>query len=573
MNRGVKHARVARRSPQGPRIGEMLVAEGLITEEQLADALLEQQDGKLRLGSVLIERGVVAAVDLFRVLARHFDLEFVDLDEQPPDPSVVRLVKESFARYHQLLPIGEDGPQLVLAMANPTNVFSLDDARTVTGRSVRAVMAEPTQLARAIDRVWGTAETEEAILRIERDTERDEELEAARLAAAAADDAPVVQFVNQLIARAVTERASDIHFDPAEKQMRVRFRIDGVLHEVMHVPRSAQLSVVSRVKIMAEINIAERRVPQDGRVSLTVGGRPVSLRVVTLPTAHGESVVIRVLEEGSALRNLGELGMRPEALKVFEAGFRRPWGSVLVTGPTGSGKSTTMYAAVAELNDPTRNIVTIEDPVEYRFAGVKQLQVNRKAGLTFPNALRSILRADPDVVMVGEVRDLETAQLAVEAALTGHLVLTSLHTNDASSTPARLLDMGVEAFKLTSSINCIVAQRLARRLCERCKQPYEPVDEAAEGVLPAWWLEEKGNTFFRPVGCNACAQTGYLGRLGIHEAMEMTDELAHLVVTGATARSFQALAVDQGMVTMRDDGLRKAAAGETSIEEVLRAVG
>ena len=552
----------------------MLVAEGLVTQEQLDEALRRQQETKGRLGALLVEQGVIGEVDLVRVLARHFGLDFVDLEEHLPDPSVVRAVTESFARYHQLLPVGVDGDQLVLAMANPTNVFSLDDARTVTGRPVRAVMAEPGQLVRAIDRVWGGSDAEEAVLRIESDQQAEEEAERAARAVAAAHDAPVVQFVNQLVARAVNERASDIHLDPGERETRVRFRIDGVLHEVMQVPGPARPSVVSRIKIMAEMDIAERRLPQDGRVSLTVGGRAVALRVVTLPTAHGEAVVMRVLEEGGGVRRLGELGMRAEPLKAFEGGVRRPWGAVVVTGPTGSGKSTTMYAAVAELNDASRNIVTVEDPVEYRLAGVKQLQVNRKAGLGFPNALRSILRADPDVVMVGEARDLETAQLAMEAALTGHLVVTSLHANDASSTPARLLDMGVEPFKLTSALNCVVAQRLARRLCDRCKEPHEvAADEALERVVPAWVLEEQGHAFFRPVGCNACARTGYRGRIGVHEVMEVTDELGHLIVTGATARSFQALAVEQGMVTLREDGLRKAAAGETSIEEVLRAVG
>lgn len=552
----------------------MLLARGIISEQQLEDSLREQQATTERLGTILVTRGYVSDVELVRILAEHFGLDFVDLEDRTIDPVSVRTVKESFARYHQLLPFATDGNQLLVAMVNPTNVFSLDDVRSVTGLDVRPMMAEPGQLIRAIDRVWGAADTDDAILRIEQDEFEDDRHHP--LATAEVEDAPVIQFVNQLITRAVTERASDIHLDPAEREMQVRFRIDGVLHDVMKVPRSAQPSIVSRVKIMAEMNIAERRLPQDGRISLSVNSRAVSLRVVSLPTAYGEALVMRVLEESEGVRSLTDLGMAPAALRVFEAAFRRPWGAVVVTGPTGSGKSTTMYATLAELNQPSRNIVTVEDPIEYRLNGVKQMQVNRKSGLGFPTALRSILRADPDVVMIGEMRDVETAKIACEAALTGHLVITSLHTNDASSTPIRLLDMGIEPFMVTSALSCIVAQRLARRLCERCREPYDlTTDESAEGVLPAWMFENEGHTYtyFRPVGCNACVNTGYLGRIAVHEVMEMSDEVDHLVVAKAVTRDIRELAVDQGMVTMREDGLQKAAAGETSVEEILRAIG
>jgi type IV pilus assembly protein PilB len=341
----------------------------------------------------------------------------------------------------------------------------------------------------------------------------------------------------------------------------------------MTVPRAAQASVVSRIKIMADINIAERRIPQDGRIALSLSGRAVSLRVATLPTAYGEAIVVRVLEESDGMRNLSELGMLAAPLKSFENAIRRPWGSIVVTGPTGSGKSTTMYAALQELNDPGRNIITIEDPIEYRLGGVKQMQVNRKAGLTFASALRAILRSDPDIVMVGEMRDVETAKIAAEAALTGHLVITSLHTNDAASTPVRLLDMGIEPFMVTSSLTAIVAQRLCRRLCERCKEPFDPnSDESLEDVLPEWVFKQRGNTFFRGVGCNACSNTGYLGRMGIHEVMEMTEEIDALLVAKAIPRQIQEMAVDQGMVPLREDALRKAANGDTSIDEVLRAI-
>jgi type IV pilus assembly protein PilB len=552
----------------------MLIAKGLITDAQLEEALREQQVTGERLGTILVERNQVNEVALVRVLAEHYGLDFIDIEDTPIDPTAVRTVKESFARYHQLIPVGRDDGKLLVAMVNPTNVFSLDDIRSVTGEEVKPLMAEPGQVMRAIDRMWGVADTDEAMLRIEQDIDDDASADLEVSSAATAEDAPVIQFVNQLIARAVTERASDIHFDPSERDMRVRFRIDGVLHEVMRVPRAAQPSVISRMKIMAEINIAERRLPQDGRISLSVNGRPISLRVVTMPTAYGEAIVIRVLEEGGELRNLTELGMRPEALKVYEHSFRRPWGTIIVTGPTGSGKSTTLYSTLAEINDPSRNIITVEDPIEYRMAGVKQMQVNRKAGLTFASALRSILRADPDVILVGEVRDAETAKIAVEAALTGHLVLTTLHTNDAASTPVRLLDMGVEPFMVTSALNAIVAQRLARRLCERCKEPANPTaDDATAARLPEWVMKGKGHTFFKAVGCNACSHTGYLGRLAIHEVMEVSEEIAHLIASDAIPSDIQAKAVEQGMITLREDGLRKAAAGETSLEEIYRAVG
>lgn len=560
---------VAKRA-RGPRLGDMLVERGLVTPLQLEIALAEQVRTSERLGTILVNQGVLGEVDLVRVLAEHFGLEFVDLDERNIDPTAAQLVKESFARYHQLLPVGFEDEKLLVAMVNPTDVFSLDDVRSVTGLEIHPLMAEGGQLVRAIDRVWGAADADEAILRLEQE-QVEEEPEESVTQAVAAEDAPVIQFVNQVITRAVNERASDIHFDPTEREMRVRFRIDGVLHEIMRLPRTAQASVVSRVKIMAEINIAERRVPQDGRMSLSVNGRAMSLRVVTLPTAYGEAVVIRLLEETEGLRTLADLGMSPEAMAVFEKSFRRPWGSILVTGPTGSGKSTTLYATLAELNDPSRNIITVEDPIEYRLAGVKQVQVNRKAGLTFASALRSILRADPDVVLVGEVRDVETARIAIEAALTGHLVLTTLHTNDAASTSARLVDMGVEPFMVTSAINCIVAQRLARRLCERCKEPFELLEDDLLEVGLGFDLSNA--TFFRPVGCKRCSGTGYRGRLAIHEVMEMTDEVAHLVVAQAIPGDLEAVAVKQGMVTMRDDGLRKAASGETSLEEVMRSIG
>ena len=553
------------------RLGDLLLDEGLVTQEQLVTALREQKRTGQRLGRLLVDNRVITEGQLLRTLARHFGLDSVDLDEQRPDFTASRLVREAFARRHLALAIGWENGRLLVAMANPADVFALDDIRSMTGQEVKPVLAEPAQLVRAIDEVWSSRAEE--IMRLASDTA---EAEAPDSSLAnlreAAEDAPVVQFVNELISRAVHERASDVHLESGEQELRVRFRIDGVLQDVMSVPRSIRASVVSRIKIMGELDIAERRIPQDGRLTLTLSGGRVDLRLVTLPTAQGESVVIRILDRSSGLLEIDELGFLPETLARYRSSYRRPWGAVLVTGPTGSGKSTTLYAALSELNDPRRNIVTVEDPIEYHLVGIKQVQVNRKAGLTFASALRSILRADPDVVLVGEIRDRETATIAVEAALTGHMVLSTLHTNDAASTPARLLDMGVEPFLVTSALTCVLAQRLVRRLCDRCKEPHQPEPDQ---LASAGWNERMSRQvrtpqFHRAVGCAACSRSGYRGRFAIHEAMPVSEQLAHLVLARTPSEQVRALAVEQGMIPLREDGLRKVAMGQTTIEELLR---
>ena len=551
------------------RLGDLLVSSGAITEEQLVEALSEQRRTGERIGRVLVSSGLITEAQLLRALAEHFGLESVDLEEQVPDFSLGRLLRESFARRHHALPIGWDDGRLVVAMSNPADVFALDDIRSITGHEVKAVMAEAGQLARAIDRVWRSKA--EDIMRLASDTADVEEEAGPK---DDASDAPVVQFVNELLARAVNERASDVHLEPGERELRIRFRIDGVLHDVMTVPRSIRAAVVSRLKIMGDLNIAERRLPQDGRVSLSLSGSEVDLRLVTLPTTHGEALVIRILDRATGLLRIDDLGFFPETLERFRAGYRRPWGAVLVTGPTGSGKSTTLYAALSELNGPQRNIITVEDPVEYHLEGIKQVQVNRKAGLGFAQALRSIVRADPDVILVGEIRDQETATIAVEAALTGHLVLSTLHANDAASTPARLLDMGVEPFLVTSALTGVLAQRLVRRLCDRCKEPHRPErgELAAAGWDDAMAAAVGQPTFFKAVGCQRCARSGYRGRFAIHEAMALDEELAHLVLDRAPTDVVRHRAVDLGMTTLRRDGLRKVALGETTFEELLRVV-
>ncbi|MDQ1436792.1 MAG: type pilus assembly protein PilB [Acidimicrobiaceae bacterium] len=555
------------------RLGELLLTEGLVTEDQLMLALDEQKRSGERLGRILVSNRIITESQLVRALAKHYAIDFLDLDESLVDPGASRMIKESFARRYQALGVGWEDDRLIVAMANPSDVLALDDIRSLTGAELKPVMAEPGQLNRAIEKAWRSASEAEAMLRLTSDVDADDDVMAN--VKEAAEDAPVIQFVNELIIRAVHDRASDIHLEPGEVELRVRFRIDGVLQDVMQVPRSIQNAVISRLKIMGDLNIAERRLPQDGRVSLQLdGSNSVDLRLVTLPTAQGESVVVRVLDRHSGVINIANLGFQPDTLTRYESAYRRPWGAVLVTGPTGSGKSTTLYATLGELNDPNRSIITVEDPVEYHLNGVKQVQVNRKAGLTFANALRSILRADPDVVLVGEIRDRETATIAVEAALTGHVVLSSLHTNDAASTPARLLEMGVEPFLVTSAVTCILAQRLVRRLCDKCKEPYAPRDDE---LLAAGWADIEGSIdgtpeFFRPVGCGSCAKSGFRGRFAVQEVMPMSEEIIGLVLKRGPSDEVRALAVAQGMRPLRQDGLLKVGLGQTTLEELYRVV-
>ena len=560
------------RAATRPRLGDLLLGEGLVDEGQIAAALAVQRETGERLGRVLVGAGVISEAELTRVLARHLGLGAVDLEEHIPDFAAGRLLRESFARRHIALPIGWDGDTLVVAMANPSDVFAIDDVRSMTGCTVRVVVADHVQLAKAIDLVWSVKA--EDTMRLASDTAEESDPDSAGPLVKESVEAPVVQFVNELLTRAVQERASDVHFEPGERELRIRFRVDGVLHDVMTVPHSIRSSVVSRMKIMGELDIAERRVPQDGRMTMRLPGGNVDLRLVTLPTTHGEALVVRILDRANGLLSVDDLGFTPATLARFRSCYRRPWGAVLATGPTGSGKSTSLYAALSELHDPQRNIVTVEDPVEFHVPGVKQVQVNRKAGLTFASALRSIVRADPDIVLVGEIRDRETATIAVEAALTGHLVLSTLHTNDAASTPARLLDMGVEPFLVTSALTGVLAQRLVRRLCEKCKQPYEP--EAEELAAAGWYDEVPATTgaptFHRAVGCKRCAHSGYQGRFAIHEVMPFNEDLAHLVLARASSETVRARAVELGMITLRHDGLYKVGLGLTSFEELLRVV-
>jgi type IV pilus assembly protein PilB len=558
-------ATVKRKAKQ---LGQILIEQGLITDAQLEKALEEHRSTPKSLGRVLIDLGMIQEAHLVRALAEQVGLEFVDLTEFQVDPMATTLLPDTLARRYRAIPIGERDGKLLVAMSDPANVYALDDIRAITNRDVQPVVATASDVEQAIQKyshLDGQVEAlvTEASSQIEGD---DKQMEAA------VEEAPIVKLVQAIMTQAVGDRASDVHIEPMEKDVRVRFRVDGVLHEVMHSPKNIQGGLISRLKVMADMNIAERRVPQDGRISMRVGGKSLDLRIASLPTVWGEKVVIRVLDKSSALMPLEQLGFLEESYKKFELSFRRPYGAILVTGPTGSGKSTTMYATLNIVNDEDRNIITVEDPVEYRLPGVNQMQVNPKAGLTFASALRSILRADPDVVLIGEIRDKETATIAIEAALTGHLVLSSLHTNDAPAAISRLAEMDVETFLISSAIDCVVAQRLARQLCERCKEAYVPEKaELSAAGYPEWQWPDIGE-LYRAAGCSACSNTGFRGRLGLYEVMPMSEELERLTVERASADQMKAVAVEQGMITLRDDGLAKTIMGLTSIEEVARVV-
>ena len=574
----VAHTPVVRRR----RIGEILVELGIVTDEDISQALDEQRSSGLRLGDVLLQRGYVKPRDMVRALAVQFDLPFVDLDDITVDNELAQLIPQSLAHRHRAIPIGSEDNQIVVAMANPADVLALDDIRSLVGRQVKAVMAEAAQIRSVVDRLGHSdSRVEETI-----QAAVGESIEPSTTAGAAGgfqideddDKPPIVRFVDLLLSKAIQERASDVHIEPGSDDLRIRFRIDGVLSDAMAPPSSLQAGIVSRVKVMADIDIAERRVPQDGRFTAVVNGVASDVRVVTIPTVHGEAVVLRILRNEQQGDGIDAIGFLPDQLRRFREAYTRPWGAVLVTGPTGSGKSTTLYATLEELKDPTRNIITIEDPVEYRIDGIKQVQVNNRAGMTFPRALRSFLRADPDIMLVGEIRDGETATIASEASITGHLVLSTLHTNNSASTPMRLVEMGVEPFMVASSLTAVLAQRLARRVCAKCCEPrlvrldQLGLDDAALASLPADLRDRETIQSHHAVGCQSCGQSGYRGRFAIHEVMTMTEEVSALILARATAEDVERVAVEQGMQTLRADGLRKVDMGLTTIEELLRVV-
>jgi type IV pilus assembly protein PilB len=551
------------------QLGDILLEGGLVTATQLQVAFEEHQRAGRALGRVLVDQGVLSETQLVAALAQQIGMRFIELGDFQIDPSAVAMVPGALARRYVVLPIGFDDGKLLLAMADPANFLAIEDVRAITQVEVKPCVATRADVLAAIDRQY-RADSDLDDLEAVLDTGDDEEdLSKVR---EAVDDAPIVKYVNALILQAIQDRASDIHLEPTERNLRVRYRIDGVLHEVMSSPKSIQSGVISRLKIMADINIAERRIPQDGRLTVNANGKKIDLRVATLPTVWGEKVVMRILDNSTARLDLSDLGFSDLNYERYSRSFAKPYGMILVTGPTGSGKSTTLYATLNILNRAEVNIITVEDPVEYRLPGVNQVQTNNKAGLSFASALRSILRADPDIVLIGEIRDHETAQIAVEAALTGHLVLSTLHTNDAPSAITRLTEMGIEPFLVGSAVDCVLAQRLARRLCTKCREPYEPTPETLLTARFPWQEGEALPTLYRAKGCSACSKTGYRGRLALHEVMPISEEIERLTVEHAPASQILAAAKLEEMVTLRDDGMLKVLQGVTSIDEILRVV-
>lgn len=554
------------------QLGEILLDEGLVTESQLMAAIDEQMARGQSLGRTLVEIGILSEGQLVKALARQVGMDFIDLDEYPVDRSAVSVVPAALCRRYTVLPVGFANGSLVLATADPGNVVAVDDVRTMSGLRVTPVVATYDNLMRAIDRFCRADGEMEDLSSAFEEEQPSNETDLSKVGEFVDDDAPIVRYVNLLVTQAITDRASDIHIEPSEHDLRVRYRIDGVLHEMQRSPKQITSGVISRVKILSDIDIAERRKPQDGRMSVNHNGRKIDLRVATLPTVWGEKIVMRILDNSTASLDLRDLSFLDENYATYHEAFTKPYGMILVTGPTGSGKSTTLYATLNAVSRPEINVITVEDPVEYRLPGINQVQVNPKAGLTFAGALRSILRSDPDVVLLGEIRDHETAQIAIEAALTGHLVLSTLHTNDAPSAITRLIEMGIEPFLVGSALDAVVAQRLARKLCDKCKEPYLPTPVELVAARFPWVDGEPIPELFRPVGCVSCSKTGYRGRIALHEVMRVTEDVERLAVAHSSAAEIAATARREGMIALREDGWHKVALGRTSIEEILRVV-
>jgi len=541
---------------------------GVITDKQLNDALEVHRATGSPLGRVLVDLGYATQGAILSVMAKQIGIEYIDFSDRKPDSIAISLVSRELATRYTLMPIELRDDVLVVAMADPQNVLALDDLRIITGRDIKPAISTKDDIIAAIGQYYNVAEHTDEDLFLGTEDVTDDEL---KLLTGVESEAPAVKLVNYIIQKAVADRASDIHIEPQEQELRVRFRVDGVLLEAMPPsPKSIQTSIISRFKIMAEMDIAESRRPQDGHCAVTIAGHKIDFRVSTLPTVYGERVVLRILRKDSILLKLSDLGFLPSSLSRFEASFTKPYGAILVTGPTGSGKSTSLYAAINVLNDPARHIITAEDPVEYRLAGINQCQINTRAGLTFARALRSFLRCSPDVILVGEIRDEETARIAIESALTGHLVLSTLHTNDSAGAITRLIEMGVEPFLVSSAVDCVLAQRLARKLCHDCKQEWRPKREVL--ISAGFDADNLPETIYRAVGCKKCSGTGYRGRLGVHEVLMMSEEISRLCVEMATAEDIRRVAIEQGMLTLRQDGLEKVRMGQTSIEEVVRVI-
>jgi type IV pilus assembly protein PilB len=555
------------------RLGDILIREGLITRDQLAAALSEQRSTGHRLGYVLVKLGLVQEIEVTKVLARQYRMPAVDLSRFEVDPKIVKLIPGDFALKHVVLPLKREGRTLTVAMADPTNSGVIDDMKFITRYDLFPVIAGEYTLRTLIEKHYESSDQQlQTLLRdmegLGEDVEVVEEMEDEAATQAQIDDAPVVKLINGLLTEAVRRGASDIHIEPFEHEIRVRFRIDGALQEIMRPPLKMRAALTSRVKILSQLNIAERRIPQDGRLKLKMGSRVIDFRVSTLPVLFGEKIVLRILDKGNLTLDLTKFGFEPKAETDLMRAILNPYGMVLVTGPTGSGKTTTLYSALSRINTIETNILTAEDPVEYNLMGINQVLVRTEIGLTFAAALRAFLRQDPNVIMIGEIRDLETGSIAIKAALTGHLVLSTLHTNDAPSTITRMIDMGIEAFNVASAVNLVVAQRLVRRVCSGCKAPAEYREDALHslGALK----DVRDLPFQKGTGCDTCGGTGYKGRAGLYEVMAMSPELRRMVLRGASVADMRDQAVSEGMLTLRMDGLKKIEAGVTTLEEVVK---
>ena len=546
---------------------DILIVRGVLPIEHL-DRISADEDDEQSIRA-LVAQGIVTELQFASARAEKLNLPFVELTDYPVDRMAVGLVPAALCRRYEVLPIAMKEDRLTVAMVDPGNVFAMDDMRTASRMQIDPVVVERSDLATAIERYHrADGELNDLTTALEEESgshTADELVEVD-------DDVPIVRFVNLIVSQAIQDRASDIHIEPAERDLRVRYRIDGVLHEMQHAPKTIQNGVISRLKIMSDIDIAERRKPQDGRMSVMHAGRKIDLRVATLPTVWGEKIVMRILDNADSDMKLSDLGLLERNAEAFRQSYTKPYGMILVTGPTGSGKSTTLYTTLHTVARPEINVITVEDPVEYRMAGINQVQVNPKAGLTFASALRSILRSDPDVVLLGEIRDHETAQISIEAALTGHLVLSTLHTNDAPSAVTRLTEMDIEPFLVGSALDCVVAQRLARRLCDRCKESYQPDLTDLRLLRLPLVPGEPAPVIHRPVGCQACSHTGYRGRLALHEVMLVTEEIERHAVARSASADIMRTAREQGMLTLREDGWAKVRLGHTSIEEIMRVV-
>ena len=563
--------RTATAAAAGDKLGEILVREGLISQDQLKKALLEQKNSGMRLGYTLVKLGYVEETEVTKMLARQYRMPAVDLSRFEVDAKILKMIPPDLAMKYTVLPLKREGRTLTVAISDPNNVAAIEDIKFITRCDIFPVIAGEYTLRNALERYYAQSDAqlqtllkdieEESDLEVVEE-ETDEEVKAQDLA----DDAPVVKLINAILTDAVKRGASDIHVEPFEHEMRVRYRVDGALHEVMKPPIKMRAALTSRLKIMAMLNIAERRVPQDGRIKLKFGSKVIDYRVSTLPVLFGEKIVLRILDKGNLTLDLQKFGFEAKAEADLLKAILNPYGMVLVTGPTGSGKTTTLYSALSRINTIDVNIMTAEDPVEYNLMGINQVLVRNEVGMTFAAALKAFLRQDPNIIMVGEIRDLETGSIAIKAALTGHLVLSTLHTNDAPSTITRMVDMGIEPFNVASAVNLIVAQRLVRRICKDCKSEHEYTTEE----MHAFGIDKKVGPFFKGQGCDTCAGSGYKGRQGLYEVMALSSAVRRGILKGSSTEELRDLAVSEGMLTLRMDGMMKVKKGVTTLDEVIK---